>query len=514
MLLASLKNDLFTPEKDSKQAFASRQEKWLSAVQNAMSAQYEEITPFNFDARICVKLNDIAWAQNKLREIEVLIDSENKHAVLEQHRAKKILKRGTKNELFWFTIRIIRAKDLLSRDTNGLSDPYVVVSRNDKYIGKTKTIFENLDPVWDETIEIEQNEAAGVAIIQTQIWDENSFTKHSLCGQAQFVLDPKEYQDFVPVEKWLAISPKGSILVSVTMESEKDDICYYFEKCMRRAVLSEDEIIGMIVSKFSSLISFYVSKSTVNNILGVGGYKSIFSGMLKKGQKSKSSQDSTLDEDKIANSLDPLFEYLNANFAALSQNLTKSLRDKVMIQTWNALLEALELILMPPLSDKKTTQAPLSENELTIVRIWSDVMLLFFHNDGYGIPLDKLKSIKYNSFFIALSYYYSADTQDLIKECTDRALDSIIQLIESEEVTVSGKVNGTEKDLDLNNPKSISADPKSIDVKKLKRASSSVEQSKELEILLLRMLRMRGENEFVKRLLNQKTNLAVSQSSS
>lgn len=503
---------------ESKEVFASRKDKWFATVQNAMSTQYDAV-PFNFDRHTCVKLNNIEWAQNKLKELETVIDSRKQYEVLERKRAKEFPKKTYGSDSYRFTLRIVRASDLRACDTNGLSDPYVVLWDGKKYIGKTRTIYENLDPIWDESFELEQIPDSHPTVLDLNIWDENSYTEHSLCGSTRLTLNPKDYEDFTTVEKWLAVSPKGNLLVNITTEKEEDDICYYFGKSLGRLISSESDIISMIVAKFSALITVYISKNTLNSLLGVKGYASMLTEIFTTHQQGTEGF-SKVDENKVANSLDPLFDYLNSNFATLSRNLTLNLRDKVMIETWNVLLEALTMLLMPPLSEKKTAQVPLNEKELTIVRVWSESMLHFFNNGGQGIPMEDLKSVKYNAFFVALSCYYGADTDSLKQECKDRALDTVMQLITPvaglniKAKRISTVLQGNRESGDASKIKSktgsISYYQKQVDLSKSSRTYSQVDESKELESLLLRILRMRGEYEFVKRILNQKMNLAVS----
>lgn len=516
--MASVKDELQHSDQ-TKEKFSSRKEKWISMVQNAVASE-EEITPFNFDQRTCTKLNNIEWARGQLEEIEAVIDSEKQSEVLNRRRAKSTSNgKSNTSGSYWFTLSIIRATGLRACDTNGLSDPYVIITDVDRRIGKTQTIYENLDPIWDESFEIEKHQDSALIPLDLTIWDENSYTEDSICGKAKITLDPEQYVNFEPVEKWLEITPKGKMLVSITMECEQDDICYYFGKSLRRLMLAEREIISMIVAKFSVLVKVYISKNTVNSLLGVKGYKSMFTGILRS--QNGTNDAIVLNEDSVASSLDPLFDYLNANFMTLNHNLSPELRNKVMIETWNCVLESLELLLMPPLSEKKTSQTPLNETELTIMRVWSDTLLHFFYNDGRGVPMVDLKSVKYNSFFMALTHYYYADTEELKQECSDRALESFMALMER---TATPDMNRKPSTLSASsnhhhgkeriNPQDLLSPSityrNQVELTKLKRANSLVEQSKELEVLLLRMLRLRGEYEFVKRILNQKTNLAVS----
>lgn len=482
----------------------------------------EEVTPFQFSQRTCVMLNNIEWAQEQFINIEHVIDSEKQSAALTRKRQKESATENNTSGSYWFTVLVKRAINLPACDTNGLSDPYLVVmdGRNSE-LGRTQTIYETLDPFWERKFEIERRQSEDSMTLPLKIWDANSYTDDTLCGEAVLNLSPDKYTDFVPVEKWLEVTPKGKLLVTVTMESEMDDICYYFGKSLRRLTLAEDEMMSMMVAKVSSLINLFVSKNTLNSLLGVKGYKSYFTDIFRTQQ----SQDGPiiLNEDTVAASLDPLFDYLNDTFKTFSQTLSLDLRNNVMMKTWYSILEALESLLMPPLSDKKTSQVRLNDTELMIVKIWSDSMLHFFHNDGNGVPMVELKSTKYNSYFIALTSYYSASTEELKKECADKALDSIMTLIKpTAALNITPKRKTDDSKLQTEHEPQLkvasSGDPSNsiasfknqVELRKPKRVNSIVEQSKELEELLLRLLRGRGEYEFVTRILNQKTNLAVS----
>ena len=52
------------------------------------------------------------------------------------------------------TIKVLKARGLAARDASGLSDPYVLLRVGSVQL-RTKTIVESLEPVWDETFEIE-----------------------------------------------------------------------------------------------------------------------------------------------------------------------------------------------------------------------------------------------------------------------------------------------------------------------------------------------------------------------
>jgi hypothetical protein len=116
----------------------------------------------------------------------------------------------------------------------------------------------------------------------------------------------------------------------------------------------------------------------------------------------------------IENALKPLFTYFDENFAIMNQTLTGSAMIMVMTRLWKEVLQTIEALLVPPLSDKPSSQRPLSPQELDIVFKWLQLLFNFFHADGEGISLDVLKSPKYSELN-TLYFFYFEPTEDLIR---------------------------------------------------------------------------------------------------
>lgn len=77
-------------------------------------------------------------------------------------------------------VRVERASNLKAMDTNGRSDPYVVLKAGDKVIGKSKTIFRTLNPVWNERIECN---ISALSELLVQVYDHDRFSHDDLCGE-------------------------------------------------------------------------------------------------------------------------------------------------------------------------------------------------------------------------------------------------------------------------------------------------------------------------------------------
>ncbi len=49
-------------------------------------------------------------------------------------------------------IQVTRGRDLVAKDSNGLSDPYVVIKYGSRVMFRSKVIKETLNPEWNETV--------------------------------------------------------------------------------------------------------------------------------------------------------------------------------------------------------------------------------------------------------------------------------------------------------------------------------------------------------------------------
>lgn len=121
----------------------------------------------------------------------------------------------------------------------------------------------------------------------------------------------------------------------------------------------------------------------------------------------------------IENALQSLFNYFDANFAIMKQTLTDATMMAVMTRLWKEVLMAIENLLVPPLSDKLSTQRPLTQVELDVVYKWLEMLFEFFNakdEDGevLGVPAEILKSPKWHEL-ASLNFWYFDSTDSLIR---------------------------------------------------------------------------------------------------
>jgi len=121
----------------------------------------------------------------------------------------------------------------------------------------------------------------------------------------------------------------------------------------------------------------------------------------------------------VENALQSLFTYFNDNFAIMNQTLTSATMLAVMTRLWKEVLMTIENILVPPLSEKPSTQKPLTEPELDVVFRWLQLLFDFFyakdeHGEALGVPADVLKSPKWHELQ-SLNFFYFETTENLIR---------------------------------------------------------------------------------------------------
>lgn len=182
----------------------------------------------------------------QLDKLEKEINVDACAEVIQKHEPP-VHKRERRVDKYVFTIKIIEAEDLKACDVNGLSDPYVVLGDEyQKRLAKTRIIYGNLNPRWDESIDIV---TTGPLNIIATIWDWDALGDHDCVGRTSLKLDPSHFRDYLPREYWLDLDTKGRLLLRVSMEGERDDIQFYFGKAFRNLKRTERDMTRKVTDK-------------------------------------------------------------------------------------------------------------------------------------------------------------------------------------------------------------------------------------------------------------------------
>lgn len=357
--------DRLTPEQEAA-ARKTRQEKWMQMAKDTWNNR-DKIEPFQFLPEALVKLNDIGYTTQHLDMLEKEINVDACAEVIQRHEPPSLKPRQSSK--FVFTIKIIEAEDLKACDMNGLSDPYVVLGDEyQKRLAKTRIVYGNLNPRWDETVDISTQ---GPLNIIATIWDWDTLGDHDCVGRTSLKLDPSHFSDYMPREFWLDLDTQGRLLLRVSMEGERDDIQFYFGKSFRTLKRTERDMTRKITDKLSAYIQQCLSRRTLRSLLSQGLSISSMRGYFQKNRPQSVAQAPT--QTDVAGALKPLFTYFDDNFAIMKQTLTDAAMVMVMTRLWKEVLVTIESLLVPPLSDKLSQQRPLTQQELDIVFKWLQV---------------------------------------------------------------------------------------------------------------------------------------------
>ena len=260
--LFSREMDRPTPEQEAL-ALKTKQEKWMQMAKDAW-ANRDKVEPFNFFPTVSspssavhpatdvrpqsfVKLNDIEFAIVQWDQLEKAVNVDGCAEVIERYEPRAAQKYKKRVQTYVFTIKIVEGEDLKACDINGYSDPYVVLGDElGKRLAKTRIIYANLNPRWDETIDITTQ---GPLNIVATVWDWDTLGEHDCVGRTTLKLDPSHFSDYMPREYRLPLDTQGNLLLRVSMEGERDDIQFYFGKTFRTLKRTERDMARQITDK-------------------------------------------------------------------------------------------------------------------------------------------------------------------------------------------------------------------------------------------------------------------------
>ncbi|CAG7961297.1 unnamed protein product [Penicillium salamii] len=487
--------DRLTPEQEAA-LNQTAQEKFLQFAKDAWTNK-EKIEPFQFSSESLVKLNNIEYALSQLDKLEKDINVDACAEVIARHTPPQ-LKKVRKSTTYVFTIKIVEAEDLKACDIGGGSDPYVVLADEyQKRIAKTRTIYNNLNPRWEDAVDLTTQ---GPLNIIATIWDWDAVGDHDYVGRTSIKLDPVHFSDFLPREYWLDLDTQGRLLLRVSMEGERDDIQFYFGKAFRTLKRTERDMTRKITEKLSAYISHCLSRRTLKSLLSRGITMSAVSSFLNRNRAPAAPTGPTSAD--VENALTPLFNYFNDNFAIMNKTLTPEAMKMVMARLWKEVLATIESLLVPPLSDKPSHQKPLTIQEVDIVSRWLVLLLNFFHaiddetGEANGVPIDILKSPKYHEIQ-SLNFFYFEPTENLIRT-SERMASATVNRQQAARNRSSAPALGASGPGSLGVPaarraKSIMLSRNLGTMKKAKEEKRREAQADPNDDMILRILRMRPE---------------------
>jgi hypothetical protein len=418
------------------------------------------------DQQSCVKLNNIDAARHELDQLyqEMRVDE---FASLDVN--KPVV--APVQEASLFTIKIVLGEGLVAEGSSRAPDAFVVLSdeHGNRY-AKTRTIYDDHDPRWDETFDIAVRRPAWFMVT---VRHRNLAGKHDLIGRAYLQLDPSQYVDLISKDVLLPLTTKGHVLLRVSMEGERDDIQFHFGRAFRWLKRTESDMVRLFVdkvrlqrelasvwadSKMTPVLRHTLSRSAIKLVLkpsaggidyndalrisndaigrisaayrnAVGTSQDDYAIPLPPSEQAKPSSQSVKrgpSDAEIEAAIHPLFDYLDTNNHTLASTLSPDAMQMVMAKLWKQILTTIEALIVPPLSDKPSGMRALTGSELDVALRWLKFLRDFFYagGDDSGVPLSTLQNAKFNEI-MSVPIYYDWRTDDLmeVRRSVERAND-------------------------------------------------------------------------------------------
>ncbi|KAJ7153568.1 hypothetical protein C8R43DRAFT_1126845 [Mycena crocata] len=419
-------NEYLQPQKSSA---------WLEKAKQLAAQGDKKVEPFNFQPESCVKLNNVEAARKLL---------DNMYNQMQADKIAEVLKRSppvphkTEHERYLFSVKIVIAEGLVPLDSSPSSKLDTFITLSDEAgvrLAKTRTIYETLNPRWDETFDISVEKPLWLMV---SVRDRALVGKHDTVGRAYLCLDPRRFGDFLAHDLWMDLDSQGRVLVRISMEGEKDDIQFYFGRGFRSLKRAEADMLRIFIDKMAPFIQQCLSRNVLKTLLKTGSsgldYNKALSNVtalwgsalgasssevqipLPSAEKPRVRPEDLTDVE-IEQAILPLFDYFDANLQTLNTYLSDTAKEMVMTRVWKEILFIIEGLLIPPLSEASSDMKPLSDKEVDVVFKWLKFLRDYFYAGGEGpVPLEVLQNQKYRDVY-SIRLYYDWHTDALMEEC-------------------------------------------------------------------------------------------------
>lgn len=510
---------------------------WLAEVKSMVSNIHglnEKLAeePFNFTPRTCIGLNNLNAVSKQLSVLDDRLDPEKVSNTVAKYDPKS--RQNYTSHVF--SIRIVKAENLRPSTDSSSIRPYMTLidTQARKTIAKTQTL-DSENPEWDEEFEITIPANTTINLSAT-VWEER-FGTHGVCGRALMQLQPRKFKhDGIPQEIYLDLDSQGRILVEIAVESERDDAMFAMGRAHRSLKRTQQRLTKLIVGKFSHYIKQSMSRQTLKSVCGS-------SGNIKPT------------EEQMDEAMTPLYNYLNMNLLVLAQYLTKDLLIQVMLEAWNIVVSSADELLLPKLTSsralahsqigfKSRNQSnsnlkngwqnavssavanvtnsinnlgfgkTLTNNEIETVIGWLNFLCFdFFHNQGNGPPVHDLKNEKYQSLLL-IPVYYDRDASFLMHEVEilspaflQTLRDKNNMYIHADTPTLRSRAGSIARSLTIRANATAKARADAAKEARELLTDPLVAQTS-AENIILRLLLVKDEKQFVARRMEQRERLA------
>jgi hypothetical protein len=357
--------------------------------------------PLHLKTETCIKLNNIEAVQYKLDLLYSDIDADLIAELNE--KGEDVTERKNSKQVYIYSVKVVQAEGLRPMDSNGLSDPYVILTSGQLELARTRVVFESLDPRFDEVFDIPLDIPI---IVRATVYDHDIVGHDEICGQSTFQLQPALYNDYLPHDLWLDLDSQGRLLIRISMEGERNDIRFYFGKAFRTLKRTQTDMGRMFIEQMSGYFKHCLSRAVLFKVLHTKNASSFF--------RSAMPQHATLEE--CDDALADLIVYLDLNLATLFTELQEDIGGMVFSLLWKEILAVFESLLVPPLSDRPSNMVPLDDYELAMTFNCLEQLKVYFNGgaEGEGVPMRTLENQKYRNLLV-IQQHYTTPSNELVQ---------------------------------------------------------------------------------------------------
>mmetsp|Transcript_30170 Transcript_30170/g.33711 ORF Transcript_30170/g.33711 Transcript_30170/m.33711 type:complete len:807 (-) Transcript_30170:131-2551(-) len=171
-----------------------------------------------------VDYDNLTQALESVKQVNQTINERNARADrLRDYRQRACVKRQDfKFVTGYLEVKILKATNVYPMDSNGLSDPFAIVSYNGKQIGKTSVKPKTLNPVWNESFVIPLMNSDKSKVITISLLDKDKITTENI-GIVQVPAtqyldegtdEPTNYS-FIPDKKIKDVATVGKLVMQI-----------------------------------------------------------------------------------------------------------------------------------------------------------------------------------------------------------------------------------------------------------------------------------------------------------
>ncbi|KAI9325108.1 hypothetical protein DFJ73DRAFT_870541 [Zopfochytrium polystomum] len=356
--------------------------------------EWEEINddiPVEFHKESCIKLNNIIGCLVHLKYIFEELGLDERRSKMNPNATRRdYVNPGTKYDHIWFTITIVRAYDLQICDFTS-SDPFVVIMEGKRELmeAKTKTIHKNLNPVWNEMVDLCMPKSKSIqqSFLDFLVYDEDPVGM-DLCGRTnddKLFLRETRFEDYLTHDVMLRLEPQGRLLVRVMRHGEIADVDFWMRKSKQILTFTAETMVRTYADKVTRYVYSIICKIA-------GGYKSSFF----------SSSIPPVTEASVEREFRPAFVYLDRNLTLLNENLDRPLLNQFLRDHYPELSSGLE-IRTPGQPETPADKARAADEErdapsLVCRVIWIELVTrIYNHLNAYGKARGENESKKRNT---------------------------------------------------------------------------------------------------------------------